>query len=215
MIKICEFCGKEFEVSDNKHGQKKRFCNTSCSAKWRNKTFGANILSEKTRKKNAKLLSDRWKDDDFRQKKIEYMKTNNPVYQKGVVEKAKLTRLKNGGYANNFKYGNGKISKYEQIAYKILTPIGFYYNYAIPTKLAKDTFVNENYPNSYKPDFTNLKSKICIEIDGKNHSNPKQIKLDLKKDKCLEFLGFKVIRFTHKQIDDGELERWINNGKIN
>ena len=53
MIKICEFCGNGFEVANTKHGQRKRFCNTSCSAKWRNKTFGPNVVGEKGRKKPA------------------------------------------------------------------------------------------------------------------------------------------------------------------
>lgn len=45
MKKICEYCGKEFEVEDSVHGRKRRFCNTSCSAKWRIKTFGPKSIT--------------------------------------------------------------------------------------------------------------------------------------------------------------------------
>ena len=88
MIKICEFCGKEFEVPNSKHGQRKRFCNTSCSAKWRNKTYGPNLISEETKRKNAKILSDRWKDTEFRKKKTEYGK--RPGALKGLGSSDKM-----------------------------------------------------------------------------------------------------------------------------
>lgn len=209
MIKQCEFCGKDFEVTDTVHGRQKRFCNTSCSAKWRINTYGKVQVSEQGRKNQAKSLSNLWKTKEFRDNNHKRMTENNPVYQDGVIKKSHETRLKNGGYSNNFKYGNGKISEYEEKVYDLLLTNGFYYNYAIPTKIAKDTFIDKHYPPSYKPDFTNLVKKICIEIDGNNHTTKHQIELDKKKDECLQFLGFTVIRFTHAQIDNGELERWI------
>lgn len=203
MKKICEYCGKEFEVEDSIHGRKRRFCNTSCSAKWRNKTFGPNKLSEEAKKQASAHMKELWKNAEFRSKKIEYMHTNNPVYMDGIVEKAKETRLKNGSYYNNFKYGNGKISPHEQILYDFLLDLGFYYNYAISTKLARDAFPNEKYPCGYKPDFVNIKKKLCIEIDGNDHFKKKD--LDNKKDACLNFLGFTVIRYTHEQLDNNEI----------
>lgn len=208
MIKICEFCGKEFEVPNNKHGQQKRFCNTSCSAKWRNKTFGPNLISEETKRKNAKILSDRWKNPEFRKKKTDYMKEHNPVYIPGVVDRANKTKLQRGKLPNNYKYGNGKLSEYESFVYEDLIEAGFYYNYAINTKLARDAFPENRYPHCYKPDFTNIIDRLCIEIDGPNHVHTKE--LDMKKEECLQFLGFTVIRFTHEQIDKGEFRKWLN-----
>jgi hypothetical protein len=215
----CKECGNSFEVTESafKSSNCKRFCSTSCSAKWRIKTYGTNTMSEENRKKNSEMLKEKWKDDEFRQSVVKRMTKNNPVYMEGVVEKTKLTKLKNGYVAkNNFKYGNGKISEYEQKVYDYLIQRGFYYNYAIPTKMARDRFPFDKFPNNYKPDFVNLKTKICIEIDGNNHNTKRCKELDTKKDKCLNYLGFKVIRFTHKQIDNEELERWFeNNGEVN
>lgn len=85
-----------------------------------------------------------------------------------------------------------------------------YYNYVIPTKLYRDAFPNESIPHAYKPDFVNIVNKVCIEIDGDNHTTKYQQELDRKKDKCLNFLGFRVVRFSHKQIDEGELKQWVN-----
>lgn len=208
MIKHCEFCGKEFEVPDNVHGRKKRFCNTSCSAKWRIKTYGKAQISEAGRQKQSDSLKRLWRTKKFRDNNHKRMITNNPVYMPGVVEKANKTRLQRGKLPNNFKYGNGRISEYEAIVYDDLINAGFYYNYAIPAKLARDAFPDKKYPSNYKPDFTNVFKHICIEIDGPNHKRAKE--LDTKKDECLKFLGFTIIRFTHEQIDKGEFKEWLN-----
>lgn len=208
LIKSCEFCGRDFETDDSKHGQRKRFCNTSCSAKWRNKTFGPNQLSEETKRKNAERLKARWKDPTFRANNHKRMTENNPVYMDGVVQKANNTKLKNGYCKNNFIYGNGRISKYELIAMEYLKDFDFVYNKAISTKLARDKLPFNKYPTSYKPDFTNDTLKICIEIDGPNHTHTKE--LDAKKDECLAFLGYTVYRFTHEQIDNGEFYKEVD-----
>lgn len=208
IVRNCEFCGKQFETDDSKHGQRKRFCNTSCSAKWRNKTFGANVPGEEARKQNSKRLHEKWLDPEFRSANIERMKNNNPVYMEGVVDKAKATRVANGGYENYFKFGNGRISKYEEIAYDYLKDMDFKYNFAIGLKDMIEKYPNRHYPKNYKPDFTNLDYKICIEIDGPNHKHTKS--LDDKKDECLIELGYKVFRFTHEQIDNGEFYKGVD-----
>jgi hypothetical protein len=199
-MNLCEWCNKELTTEQIKN--KNRFCSYSCSAKWRNKKYGPNKPCEKEREKNAIRLKNLWKNSTFRANKINYMKTNNPVYKEGVVEKAHQTRLKNGGYGNYFKYGNGKISLYESKVYDFLINLNFYYNYAIPTKIALDAFPYKKYARNYKPDFTNIEKKICIEIDGYNHNLKKSIIIDNKKEECLKFLGFKIIRFTHEEIDN-------------
>lgn len=211
ITKTCEWCGKEFETteSQNKNPKKaKRFCSTSCSAFWRNKTYGSNKMSEPAKQRMSRLLHERWQNPEFREKKIESMKEHNPVYIPGVVEKANKTKLQRGKLPNNFKYGNGKISKYEALVYDDLIGAGFYYNYAINTKLARDAFPEKHYAKNYKPDFVHTIDKLCIEIDGPNHNHTKE--LDTKKEECLRFLGFTVIRFTHEQIDKGEFKEWLN-----
>lgn len=210
MKKICEYCGNYFETSDSVHGKRKRFCNTSCSAKWRVSKIGMPEITEEMKKNAADTLRNRWKDPEFRRKKTQWMKDHNPVYIDGVVEKAHQTRLKNGSYTNNFKYGNGKVSEYELKVMQMLKDCGFYYNYAISTKLARDAFPQEHFAVNYKPDFVNLVDRLCIEIDGNNHENSKQQDTDKKKERCLKFLGFTTIRFTHEQVDNGDFEKWLN-----
>lgn len=215
ITKICEFCGNTFETLDNVHGRKKRFCNTSCSAKWRIQNYGVPVVSEEGRKHQSQSMKALWRNSEFREHNYKRMTENNPVHIPGIIEKANNTRLKNGGYHNNYKYGNGRISLYEQKVMPFLQEKGFFYNYAIPTKLARHAFPEEKFAMSYKPDFVHLRYKICIEIDGSTHDSEYIQKTDDKKDRCLNYLGFKVYRFKHKQIDDGsfftEVEKlWQN-----
>lgn len=210
--KYCLVCGKEFEVYKNAVNKPncKRFCSTSCSAKWRIANYGVPDKSEKALKHLSDTMKKTWEDKTFRDNNKKRMIENNPMHMKGVPEKAKATILKNGGYTNNYRYGNGKISEYEKHVYDFLLNLGFYYNYAINTKLARDAFPDANYAHCYKPDFTNLNHKICIEIDGCTHDTKAQKLLDAKKDKCLTYLGFKVYRFTHSQIDSGEFFKEVD-----
>jgi len=201
----CPVCGKSFERSK----ARKKFCSRECAIIGRNKPTNY-AISEDERNRRSEYLKNMWQNLEFRNSVVNRMKTNNPVHIPNVVERAKRTRLQNGTYSNNFKYGNGKISEYEQKVYAQLIFAGFYYNYAIPTKLAKDAFPDRKYPNSYKPDFVNLKTKLCIEIDGNNHRLPSIEAKDKKKEECLQFLGFSTIRFTHKDIDEGKFDLWLN-----
>ena len=211
MLRRCEFCGNPFEVKEKGWTSRKRFCNNSCSAKWRNATYGPNTPSAEQRQQSSALLKSWWQDDEFRKSVVKRMTTNNPSFNPEVIEKAKRTKLQHGYIPNNnFKYGNGKVSEYEQKVYDKLIDAGFYYNYAIPTKLARDAFPDRKYPNSYKPDFVNLKTKLCIEIDGNNHRLSDIKVKDKKKEECLQFLGFTTVRFTHADIDKGEFDKWLS-----
>ena len=207
---ICEFCKKEFEVTSRDIRKGRRFCGTSCSAKWRNQHYGPNKPGKDARERASKRLKELWKTPEFRENNRKRMTENNPTFDPKVVAKIKKSQLKNGRMKNNFKYGNGRISKHERMVYDLLLEHGYYYNYAIPTKLYRDAFPEINVPNSYKPDFVNLEKKICIEIDGNGHFREHIASLDLKKERCLEYLGFTVIRFTHEQVEKGEVKKWLD-----
>lgn len=213
ITKKCEWCGTEFTILQsyaNNPKKCKRFCSPRCSAFWRNATYGANVPKEEARQKGREILKNKWNDEEFRKKKTEYMREHNPAKNPEVVKKIVQSMRERGHYVNRFKYGNGKISEYEQKVYSDLINIGFIYNFAIPTGYARNAFPSRNYAKNYKPDFVNLQKKICIEIDGKSHETPSVKLLDQKKEECLTFLGFKTIRFTHEQIDKGEFKKWLN-----
>ena len=205
IIKVCPVCNSQFEALRKNY----IFCSRKCADIGKRKSHIQTIsIAERQRRRDR--LKSRWQDSSYREIIVSRMKNNNPMYMPGVVEKAKKTRLQHGSYTNNFKYGNGKISEYEGKVYDRLISLGFYYNYAIPTKLSKDAFPDKKYPNSYKPDFVNLQTKLCVEIDGRGHNSPQDKQRDAKKETCLKFLGFTTLRFTHKDIDDGVFDRWLD-----
>ena len=47
-------------------------------------------------------------------------------------------------------------------------------------------------------------TKIIFDtgVDGDDHKKKKKHLLDMKKDKCLYYLGYKVLRYSHEEIDD-------------
>ncbi len=59
------------------------------------------------------------------------------------------------------------------------------------------------YPiGNYIVDFVCKEEKIIIEIDGGQHNDDNNIKLDNERTKFLEEKGFRVIRFWNNDIDD-------------
>lgn len=204
-IKVCPVCSRSFECKF----KDQQFCSRECANVGRIQPVTHHI-SEEMRMQMHNRTKQQWQDENFRQLMVNRMKSNNPVYMPGVVEKANATRFKNGSYSNNFKYGNGKISPHEQVVKDKLERLGFVYNKAIPTRTARDADPDAHYAINYKPDFTNFDDKLCIEIDGAGHTSTKEKLIDAKKEKCLKLLGYDVIRFTHDDIDKGEFDRWLN-----
>jgi len=211
LIKVCPVCNSSFECNY----KKQIFCSRPCSDKGKRKGVYPTLTEEEREIRRARLKQ-LWQDPQFRKAVIDRMRSNNPVYMPGVVEKANESRARNNKMRNNFKYGNGKISPYEQIVQNKLEGLGFLYNYAIPTKLAREQDPEARYPNNYKPDFVNLKAKLCIEVDGHyGHSTPSEKLIDAKKEKCLDLLGYTVIRFTHEDIDKGVFDQWLSSYQKN
>jgi len=66
--------------------------------------------------------------------------------------------------------------------------------------IPKDLKLKYNTPNNYKVDIGSHLYKIAIEIDGESHNNSSSKIRDKKKSDVLEELGYKVIRFTNKEI---------------
>lgn len=59
----------------------------------------------------------------------------------------------------------------------------------------------ENIAYSYKVDLAIVDKKIAIEVDGKSHLRKSIKEKDEKKTKVLNFLNWKVVRFTNTEID--------------
>lgn len=187
--KFCKRCGKELHM----YKRNSVFCSRDCLEQYMHD-------SEEWKKNTSNWASERFKDDDYRNKMAkvfsERMKTNNPIYKHNVIEKIKETKLKHNfiGWVGE-RGGNGSMSPAEKVAYEILNPLGFEYNKAISVDKLRKEYPEENYPINYKPDF--VYNKLCIEIDGETHKRISQKLLDKKKTKCLELMGYTVMRFSN------------------
>jgi leucyl-tRNA synthetase len=49
-------------------------------------------------------------------------------------------------------------------------------------------------------DFYCAQAKLCIELDGESHLEPGQMEYDKARTEYLEYLGYKVIRFTNNDV---------------
>ena len=186
---LCETCNKIIPFKKAREGHK--FCSPNCAS--------SNI---ERIKQQSDDLRNQWKNETFRNSVVNRMKLKNPSKNREIVEKAKQTKLKNGTlhiWAGE-RGGNGKISYAESKLMDFCVNNGFIYNGAICTRFARELYPDNHYPTSYKPDFVNNDIKLCIEVDGDSHKNSGVKERDIKKEKCLQLLGYTTIRFWNNEI---------------
>jgi hypothetical protein len=142
------------------------------------------------------MFSKKMRETNLKRKKIisERMKKNNPSFNKQTIEKGMNTKRINGTLhiAPVKRGGNGKPLPIPQ---KLLaTALGWQTEYSVPTKLKP----KDGFPHCYKIDIANPVLKVGIEVDGCSHYTRK--KQDMKKEKLLKELGWKILRFTNKEV---------------
>ena len=205
--KYCKLCGKELTRKQIKEGNK--FCGNSCSMKYKkaNYTFKPMEYTKEMREKLSESMKKNWQNEQFRADNYKRMTKDNPMFKQENINKMMNSLAINGtkNTTNNFKAGNGKISEVEQIAYDILVPLGYLYNYAITMREVRLAYPEKHFANNYKPDFVNLRNKIVIEIDGSGHGGKHKI-IDQKKEFALNYYGFKVYRFKNNFVKNNTEE---------
>lgn len=206
-FKICEYCGNKYSILTKAELETRRFCSPRCATLWRSKynhsTF-MNNMSDITKKKNALLLKQKWKEKEFRQNVINRMTNNNPSSSSIINLKANKTRKINNsvGFTNKnkiYRGGNGKMAPTEKLVYDFMSVMGFKYNEPITTKELRKLKPDKSYAYCYKPDFVHKHKKICVELDGNTHNSKIGRQLDKKKEEALNFYGYKTYHF--KNID--------------
>lgn len=191
----CEWCGENFDVPNTTRGKIQRFCNPSCSAKWRMrqpehiaKVHTPEVAAKRGEKRKEWFKSGSPKAEAERER----IRNLNPMNDLSVREKVSQI-LRAMGHKPSVRGGNGKGLTIPQSL--LLEALGkdWIPEYAI--SLGKRTI---GYPTCYKVDIANIERKIAIEIDGfTHHSRHEQ---DIKKDAKLESLGWTVIRFWNKEV---------------
>lgn len=176
----CIICGEKADLSTFKFQRylqtKRAYCSKACG-----KVYQSQISSITLTKTNLKYG-------------YQHMARNNLAPTLEARKKSSET-LKRNGHMPKVQGGNGKPpTEAEAILFSYLKDFGFVLQPSILTPRPKE----KQYPWCYKPDLGNFLIKLAIEADGNTHSGRKA--LDLKKDQCLNGLGWTVLRFKNQEI---------------
>jgi hypothetical protein len=124
-------------------------------------------------------------------------KLRNPQDYPGAMEKMKA-KLKGRTFLS--RGGNGQNTKQQIILHELS---GLPMEYPISLKIARGHF--PCVPKCYKVDLAHPETKLSIEVDGKSHNSKKWKFLDKRKTEILNFLGWKVLRFTNQEVDENPI----------
>ena len=186
----------------NKYGNKVlrcnvRFCDTSCSAKWRmTQPAFVGPRSAKTKAKISLAAKKNYAANPQRaQASSERMTNNNPMYMPGVREKVSQT-LRAMGHTFSERGGNGRgPSPCEALLLERLPKD--VYNHKVLTKMPRDS----GYPPCYKIDLAFPKLKVGLEVDGTSHQSEEGRIRDAKKTELLNSLGWTVLRVRNERVE--------------
>ncbi len=84
-----------------------------------------------------------------------------------------------------------------------MTPAeAFLWNVLKENKFENRKFRRQHSIKNYIVDFYCAKDRIIIELDGEVHLNAYSEEKDRRREKVLEEMGFKVLRFENKMVFD-------------
>ena len=192
----CATCGKEISVADLTKSQRDRlrmkkpnYCSIAC---------GRKAMSEN----GKRLMSNPKLKELLRIKAVQRMTTANPSQDREKIAKALATKKKMGWQPiwvsqPDLKGGNGKFTEPQKILWKKLNKVSKGWEMEQPVSLGKK---QNGYPSNYKLDIGNAYYRVGIECDGDSHNSAKIKAKDRKKEKKLEELGWRVLRFSNSEI---------------
>lgn len=204
----CAYCGKVFSNNENRvSARMRRFCSRSCSAQWRMRDirFREKVYTPERNQKLSQAIKQHYADHPEYAEKIAKSKRGRPLSE----EHKEKIRIKNSlpekvAQFKSVRSGNGyTIKRQERLREKIqdFCLTDFTIGLGKPRQ--------KGYPTCYKVDVGFPEIKIAIEIDGGSHNTLVRQAQDLKKKNKLEELGWKILRFTNRQIDaliNGEIQ---------
>lgn len=121
----------------------------------------------------------------------ERMKNNNPASKEETREKISKAMQ---GKTFLARGGNGKLTE-PQLLLQSLT--GLELEYPIGTS---GVIGFQSLPKCYRVDLASVKVKLAVEVDGDSHNTKLQKWIDKRKTAILEFLGWKVLRVSNKEV---------------
>jgi len=152
------------------------------------KVHAPEVAARRGKKKSAWLHSD----DPKAKKEMERIRQLNPSLRPDVCAKISAT-LRAMKHRPSVRGGNGRGPTVPQRLLMELLGSGWYMEYAISLGPKKD-----GYPTCYKVDIGNPSLLLVVEIDGFTHGSRRD--QDAKKDRCLAELGWRVLRFSNREV---------------
>jgi hypothetical protein len=200
----CAFCGKTFTPKQS--AQKwQRFCGRGCSASWRMRQpeIRSRLYTvERSIKISERLAKFYRGGSPEAQAQIERIRALNPMLDKTSVQKMIETKTRTGTLRRAPPQGGNGHPLPLPVRHVLRGLSGDWIpEYAVSLGRRKHGF-----PTCYKLDIANPDTRIGLEIDGGSHSGKRKA-LDRKKDTALASLGWKVLRFSNKEVLN-----WINTG---
>ena len=129
---------------------------------------------------------------------LERMKTNNPIWNQEVKNRAMETKKETGfiPFLNGDRGGNGRAISAPQLTLLLALGDGWYAEFVVATRLRSSGL---GYPTCYKIDIAHPDAKIAIEVDGESHNSNFARARDMKKTTFLDQQGWKVFRFKNAE----------------
>lgn len=199
---FCNYCGTEVIKTGDKlrafarYG--KSFCNHTCS-------ILAQDISRLHTKENALKVSKTTKGVS-RPKSSYYMKLRfqNGTHPMQISEIKKRIIASMQGKTFLSRGGNGQFTKQQiKLMEALRTTIhGDECIYELPILTASVRGLLPSLPPFYAPDIGIKKYKIAIEVDGHSHTLKKQRFIDYRKTTILKALGWQILRFWNKEVDE-------------
>lgn len=189
--RTCEWCGQTF----TKQGKAKappRFCDRSCSAKWRmsRPEFVASLDTPKRRQASSENMRRARQRPDVQAKLAAHLAgPGNPLRDPAVRAKAAAS-LRERGY-QMLNGGNGQLTVPQKL---LAARLGW------ATEVPIATGRKAPYPHAYKVDLAEPSLMIAVEVDGESHKSPKARAADTRQDELLRSLGWTVLRFWNRDV---------------
>lgn len=218
--RLCECCGKELPAMVTVGKAKKfvrpnknRFCDASCSAKWRTSQPSWQDVYTEERAQKIRESQERsrrehpelWEESN---KRIAELK---PSLNTEVAQKVSET-LRRKGHKPSERGGNGRPMTVPQVT--LLELLGSEWT----PELAVTTGGGYQ-PHHYKIDLAHAVLKVAVEIDGPSHNSPSRRAADKRKDEWLRAHGWTVLRYSNQTVLNGpgvvrdEIMSWCTTSK--
>ena len=210
----CEYCGKIFMAYSRGKGTA-RCCSGSCASK--------NLSPEQRKKHNDAIRKPPVIKNCLECGKVMILKPSgkrsakrkfcspscaarfqfrDPKFRYEAT--AKMRAKSKGTFLS--RGGNGQLTVQQKILCEALGLPDSSMEFVILTTEARGHF--QSLPNSYKVDLGIPEVRLAIEVDGKTHTTKKWKFLDRRKTAVLNFLGWTVLRFWNKEVDQ-DLEKCV------